>query len=210
MPPGATTTYYGASFRHAAAPTKPIVGVVRDKDTKKPLAGITITAPTGQHPVGMGIVRTTTDAQGRYRLSGMPKGEGNRIKAVPGNDQPYLVSLKDVPDSPGLDPVTADIELKRGIWIEGKITDKVTGKPVQQDLSYFAQPDNPNLDAYGYGSDGITRAATNEDGSYRLAGMPGPGLVAVHAADGYLRAHERDDEFGVKEVLHSDNSLYPR
>ena len=36
------TTYYGASFRHVAAPTKPIVGVVRDKDTKKPLAGITI------------------------------------------------------------------------------------------------------------------------------------------------------------------------
>ena len=38
----AVATYYGASFQHAAAPTKPIVGVVRDKDTKKPLAGITI------------------------------------------------------------------------------------------------------------------------------------------------------------------------
>ncbi len=43
-----TQTYYGASFRHAAAPTKPIVGVVRDKDTKKPLAGITITEPTAE------------------------------------------------------------------------------------------------------------------------------------------------------------------
>ena len=40
--PRIVTTYYGATFRHAAAPTKPIVGVVRDKDTKKPLAGITI------------------------------------------------------------------------------------------------------------------------------------------------------------------------
>ena len=96
--------------------------------------------------VGNQMVRTTTDAQGRYRLMGMPKGEGNRIKVVPGNDQPYLVSYRDVPDSPGLDPVTADFELKRGIWIEGKITDKVTGKPVVGHLSYHAQPDNPNLE----------------------------------------------------------------
>ena len=41
----------------------------------------------------------------------------------------------------------------------------------------------------------------NEDGSYRLVGMPGPGMVAVRFVDGYLRAHERDDEFGVKEVF---------
>ena len=31
--------------------------------------------------------------------------------------------------------------------------------------------------------------------------MPGPGLVAVHFVDGYLRAPERDDEFGIKEVF---------
>ena len=30
--------------------------------------------------------------------------------------------------------------------------------------------------------------------------MPGPGLVAVHAAAGYLRADERDDEFGTKGI----------
>ncbi len=138
-PPGATTTYYGATFRHAAAPTKPIFGVVRDADTKKPLAGITISSQPA-HLVSRDIVSTTTDAQGRYRLLGMPKGEGNSIKAVPGSDQPYVVSLKDVPDSPGLDPVEADLELKRGVWIQGKITDKVTGKPLQEDLSYLRSP----------------------------------------------------------------------
>ena len=34
--------YYGAEFRHAAAPAKPIVGVIHDRDTKKPLAGVTV------------------------------------------------------------------------------------------------------------------------------------------------------------------------
>jgi protocatechuate 3,4-dioxygenase beta subunit len=142
-----------------------------------------------------------TDAQGRYRLLGMPKGEKNRIRAVPDGDQPYLVSLKLVPDSPGLDPVQADVELRRGVWIEGRIMDKATGKPVRQNVNYFAHPDNPNLDSYGYDPDGTNRAATSEDGSYRLAGMPGPGLVAVGVEDGYLRANERDDEFGVKEIF---------
>src|SRR5262249_49549100 len=70
--PRRVTTYYGADFRHAAAPTKPIVGVVRDTDTKKPLAGVTIRSLTLN--IGPGsylefdLVRTTTDAQGRYRL----------------------------------------------------------------------------------------------------------------------------------------------
>jgi RNA polymerase sigma factor (sigma-70 family) len=197
-----TTTYYGASFRHAAAPTKPIVGVVHDKDTKKPLAGITIASQRlANDPIGGNdMVRTTTDAQGRYRLVGMPKGEGNRIQVVPGNDQPYLISYADVPDSPGLDPVTADFELKRGIWIEGKVTDKVNGKPVVGEMSYHAQADNPNQSVYGYATDPNPRATVHEDGSYSVAGMPGPGMVVVRFVDGYLRAHERDDEFGTKEI----------
>ncbi len=211
FPAEGTTTYYGADFRHVAAPTKPIVGVVRDKDTKKPLAGIIIMSEQlADHPfTGHQMVQTTTDAQGHYRLLGMPKGEGNRIRVVPGSDQPYIVSFKDVPDSPGLDPVTADVELKRGIWIEGKLTDKVTGKPVVGRVGYHPQAGNPNIEAYGYTPDAHSNAAADEDGSYRLAGMPGPGLVAVpfplgpvgvRFVDGYLRAHERDDEFGVKEI----------
>src|SRR5262249_26175788 len=41
-PNGGTLSYYGAAFEHYAAPTKPIVGVVIDKDMGKPLAGVTI------------------------------------------------------------------------------------------------------------------------------------------------------------------------
>src|SRR5439155_996400 len=59
-----------ASFKHAAGPTKPIIGVVRDKDTKKPLAGATIQsyklASSPMH--GIDFIKTTTDEHGRYRL----------------------------------------------------------------------------------------------------------------------------------------------
>jgi RNA polymerase sigma factor (sigma-70 family) len=211
FPAEGTATYYGADFRYAAAPTKPIAGVVRDKDTKKPLAGVVIMSEAlADRPLGASqMVQTTSDAQGHYVLLGMPKGDGNRIKVVPGNDQPYIVSLKDVPDSPGLDTVTADVELKRGIWIEGRLTDKLTGQPVVGLVRYYPQAGNPNIEAYGYTPGASSCAAADEDGFYRLAGMPGPGLVAVpyplgvvgvRFVDGYLRANERDDEFGVKEI----------
>jgi RNA polymerase sigma factor (sigma-70 family) len=207
--PDKIVTYYGASFRHAAAPAKPIVGVVRDRETKKPLSGVTVRSLALTSGPGLGqsfdLVRTLTDAQGRYRLTGMPKREGNLIVAIPQRDQPYVVANKEVPDSPGLDPVTADIELGRGVWIEGKITDKVTGKPLRGIVEYFSLYSNPNLPEYP-GFDGTVLVGgltvrANEDGSYRIVGLPGPGLVAVsYPEESYLRAPDRDDEYGIKEA----------
>jgi RNA polymerase sigma factor (sigma-70 family) len=207
--PRIATTYYGADFRHVAAPCQPVVGLVRDKDTQKPLAGVTIRSHTQVINPGSSrglafVVRTTTDAEGRYRLTGMPKGKGYSIVAIPDRDQPYVAINQDVPDSPGLEPVTVDVELKRGVWIEGKITDKLTGKPLRGSVEYFSLYSNPNLSDYR-GFDGTFllgdfTVGAKEDGSYRVVGLPGPGLVGVYAhKDTYLRADQRDDEFEAKE-----------
>src|SRR5262249_43624337 len=89
-------TFYGATFDLPAVPTKPVVGVVRDKDTGKPLAGVTVRSYRIAGAVDFnGLSRTTTDREGRYRLVGLPKGPGNAIIAeaygrVPqANDLPY-------------------------------------------------------------------------------------------------------------------------
>lgn len=201
---GSFTSYYGSAFRHAAAPTVPVVGVVRDRDTKKPLAGVSVQSYKLAHnPIhGVDFLRTTTDAEGRYRLAGLPKGEGNKIVLVPPDDQPYPTVHAVVPDHPGFGPVTIDFDLKRGVWIEGKITDKKTGQPVRGSVEYFSLYENPNLrDHPGFDGtilhDGRRIKATKEDGSYRVVGLPGPGLVAVSAGGDYLRAPDRDDEYGV-------------
>jgi RNA polymerase sigma factor (sigma-70 family) len=206
--PRTVATYYGADFRFPAAPTRPIVGVVRDKDTKKPLAGATVRSYSVEvNPSQFRIldsVQTTTDTEGRYRLTGMPKGKGYSIAVVPTRDQPYVVAQKAVTDDPGLDPVTVDVELKRGVWIEGRITDKVTGKPLKGSVEYFSLYSNPNLQEYA-GFDGTfvrshSGVAAKEDGSYRVVGLPGPGALGVYYQhEPYLRAPERDDEFGIKE-----------
>jgi RNA polymerase sigma factor (sigma-70 family) len=199
--PSRFTTYHGAKFRFAAAPTKPIVGVVRDRDTKKPLAGVTIQSyKMANSPIhGMNIVRTTTDARGRYRLTGMPKGKSNKIMVVPPDDQPYVAIHATVPDSPGFDPVKLDIGLKRGVWIEGKITDKLTGKPLKATVEYFSLSRNPSVRDYpGFDGRDFRFVAGKEDGSYRVVGLPGPGVVGVYyQRDPYLRASDRKDEYGL-------------
>src|SRR5262249_31100542 len=107
-PEGGKLTYYGATFDHAAAPTRPMLGTVRDKDTGKPLAGVAMQSHkfAGVNVSGDSSVHTVTDKDGRYRLVGMPKGVGNVIKAAPAPDQPFFQSIHEVEDSPGLEPVT--------------------------------------------------------------------------------------------------------
>ena len=97
-----TIVYHGATFDHAAAPTRPIEGTVRDKDTGRPLAGISIRSErfAGNVISGQDHVRTTTGADGRYRLVGMPAGSGNRITANPGPAQPYLGAGAESPAEP--------------------------------------------------------------------------------------------------------------
>jgi hypothetical protein len=74
----------------------------------------------------------------------------------------------------------------------------VTGKPLQSGVKYFALATNPNLPSY----DGFDTAVsfdvveTGADGSYRVAGLSGPGLVAVLRKGHYLKAPDRDDEEG--------------
>ena len=198
--PRIVTTYYGNDFRLAASPTKPIGGVVRDRDTKKPLAGVTIRSRTiGM--VGFDMAQTTTDAEGRYRLTGMPKADDCAITALPSIDQPYGTQGQKIANGTGLEAVTVDFELKRGIWIEGKITDKVTGKPIKTSVEYSAVKGNPFVNDYldlesTWSVD--ERVQLGKDyGSYRVLSMPGPGLIAVYPPnDHYLKTAEREDEFG--------------
>jgi RNA polymerase sigma factor (sigma-70 family) len=208
--PDEATVYYGASFRFAAAPCKPIVGVVRDKDTGKPLAGFEIRAHGYVHKPGLVLgpylAHTTTDDQGRYCLNGVPKRTGNLLAVLPNRELPYCAVKIEAPDTPGLDPVSVDVDVKRGVWIEGRVVDKESGKPVKAMVEYFSLWKNPSLRDYP-GFDGVVLflfqlVETKSDGSFRIAGLPGPGFIVVRRPQGkkgYLAATRRKDEFGIEE-----------
>src|SRR5262249_9612099 len=142
------SVFHGNTFDHAAAPTRPVVGVLRDKDTGKPLAGITIQSRMGsarEHFASDPYVATTTDAEGQYRLVGLSREGEHRMQFLPGKDQPYLPATKTLKATTGLDPITVDFALKRGVFIRGRVTDKVTGRPVPALVRYGAFSDNSHL-----------------------------------------------------------------
>jgi RNA polymerase sigma factor (sigma-70 family) len=187
-PEGGKLTYYGATFDHAAAPARPIVGIVRDRDTGKPLAGVTVQSDkfAGVNVSGDSSLQAVTDKDGRYRLTGMPKGVGNAIKAAPAPGQPYFQALREVEDGPGLEPVTVDFSLKRGVLVKGRVLDKATGRPVFANVAYVVFADNLRRTAApGFTTDHYLQ--TGEDGSFQLVAFPGRGLLMARGWSNHYR-----------------------
>jgi RNA polymerase sigma factor (sigma-70 family) len=191
----------GPDVTVTAAPTRPIVGVVRDRDTGRPIRGVKLTA----NP----YIEAVTDEAGRYRLAGLPKSSrlGGSI-ATETPDQPYLKTVREVGDAPGLGPMTLDIALKRGAWVEGRVTDAATGRPVAgATLEYFPNRDNPAVaeaaDFAGLNNNVSDEAqfTTDAEGRYRAVALPGRGLLAVRAK-GYRTAPPLDP-------VVAGNVLYP-
>ena len=131
-PPGTfgAMTIYPASFEHFIPPGRALNGIVRDKKTKQPLAGVPVCGQDNN-------TRTTTDAQGRYTLFGFPKSKSYGLTVLAGDKVPYFVTCMQVPDTAGLEPVTADVECVPGIAMRLRLIDKETGKPVRGARSFL-------------------------------------------------------------------------
>jgi RNA polymerase sigma factor (sigma-70 family) len=174
---------YPARFEHAVAPAAPVEGVVRDHDTGKPLAGVTVSSRLST-PFGWPAERVsaTTDADGRYRLVGRPRLSPYWVHAKPPAGQPY-VSVIRFPDRPTpRQSARLDFSLKRGVLVRGRVTDRASGRPVQAEVRYFALGNNPALaDVDKYLE--ATTLSSQTDGSFTLVALPGPGLVAARLDD---------------------------
>jgi hypothetical protein len=169
---------YGATFEYAAAPARLVRGVVRDKKTGRPVAGVEIRADGGTH-------RTRSDQEGRYELLGCPKSDqGYRVNFTPAGQQYFSRSVV-FPDTPGLDPVQADIELVGGILARGRVTNHETGKPIAgARVHYNPLYPNPTVHLFGPNGAGTVPCSwveTGPDGSYALVVLPGPGALGVSA-----------------------------
>jgi len=192
---GDSEPVFGANFVFTAAPSQPVSGVVIDAETKQPLAGVAVEGNrfAGSMIVGLQTISTTTDVDGRFRLTGLPKGQPkaekyrkqNRLMLRPTDDQPYLMRNVDVPIGQGLDEIEMTVELHRGVWIKGRVTDKTTGKPVAEvRMHYLPYRNNefaqalPEFDGGNVDGDQM-RYQTDEHGEYRLVGLRGRAVVGA-------------------------------
>jgi RNA polymerase sigma factor (sigma-70 family) len=176
---------YGPAFDHPARPTQVVTGVVRDKKTGKPLANIGVNGRVWGYSEN--AVFTRTDAEGRYRLVGLPKVPERRLTFLSGDkDAAYLGQSKTLPEGEGLAPITADVELVRGVVVTGRVTDKETGKPIVGGVRYVPLSGNKELaklPGQDIHVDGAMTYPLDADGRFRIVAPPGLGLVLARAED---------------------------
>ncbi|SIN80112.1 RNA polymerase sigma factor, sigma-70 family [Singulisphaera sp. GP187] len=170
-------------FQVALSPTRRVEGIARDKDSDSPIAGLEIRAAVfDKHSLIQAEgIEATTNAEGRYQLEGLPKAAAYRLIIKPSKGLPYLITtLKAPADSPAFEPVAFDFRLKRGIFVRGKVTDKVSGRPVAGYANYYPFADNPHLRDYAGVSPSHEQVAYfDSEGRYELVALPGRGLIAV-------------------------------
>ncbi len=180
------TQLVGATFDYIAGPTKPIVGVVRLKGSRKPVEGAMV---RGVDPGTHTAVTARTDATGRFRLDGVPKAGFYGIEVNPrqGIDS-FLRRWEIINDTEGLKPIEAAVEVPPGVIVIGRLIDKVTGRVLPPgDVEYTKAPDNvADGDARGF--------LPLADGAFGLTVPPGRGMIAGAAAvegtiDPYVAAH---------------------
>jgi RNA polymerase sigma factor (sigma-70 family) len=182
---------YGVEFTHVAAPCKPIVGVVRDKETARPIPGVYISSSSGRSDDARAW--TESDGQGRYRLEGLPGAIEHTLNVSPPPGVPYTnTTVQAAANSPGVEPVTFDIELERRLVARGRLTDQTTGHAVQGFVEYLPLADNPHSEQMRPTASRrqpprfLTRS--DKDGRFVLPVLPGRGLVFVKAGDKYRPA----------------------
>jgi RNA polymerase sigma factor (sigma-70 family) len=133
-------SFHGASSDFVGRASRPIRGVVRDKATGKPIAGVSVEHYHGQGPSAL------TDKDGRYELLGLHKTPEYALNVKPA-DGLYFQRRVVLQDTPGLGALTCDIELVRGLTVRGRVTDKDTGKPVAAArVEYIPLGGNPHVD----------------------------------------------------------------
>jgi RNA polymerase sigma factor (sigma-70 family) len=176
---------YGPEMTVLVGPSKPFTGTVRDRATGKGVAGVKVEADEG-------VSHAVSDADGRYRLEGVPKKDHYHLRASGARGVPYFNSHReDVKDTAGFAPVEVDFTLERGIEISGRVLDRDTGLPVAGEVHWDATRTNPHLKDHPPDSVHGTWRRIAPDGTYTVLAIPGPGAVAV-CADARDRYPARD------------------
>ncbi len=174
----------GSPFRFAAEPSRPIEGVVRDRSTGRPLAGVRITSPrvVGKALDGSGGPGPVSDAAGRFAFPGHPKAALYHLDATPPPGSDHLAATIEVADTPGLGPIRVEILATPGIPFRIGPTRDSTGEPIEVEVTYHALKPNPHVKSMiGSGNypDELATAARQPDGSYTGVALPGPGAICI-------------------------------
>ena len=197
-------TYYGARFTCVLDPGVVIQGSVRDLESGAPIAARLRVLRLQNHSISeIDFHDWKTDSQGHFRIGKIPPVEKLMLKVIPDADQPYFTRDFDLPQRKGMEPITFDAKLRRGVLFHGTLTDKQTGKPIPNAyFDYFPLLSNQHAKQYRRYQQGVSwlepmgrRFKSAEDGAFSVVGIPGEGIIAAKINNPeYLKA------FGLEQI----------
>lgn len=155
-----------------------IRGTVRDVDTGAGVPGIIVRLLEDSDETLQFPPESRTDAQGRYELHGIRKTKRYLLVAFDEAVRGYVNSIVWADDTAGYQPITADLRVKTGVIITGKVIDGGTGKPIRG----FAWPavlaGNPFVKDYPKFRESLglwsNLVSSDDNGVFRVATIPGP------------------------------------
>ncbi len=150
-------------------------GVVKDADTGEGRSNVVVHL---MRPLGSDL-EVRTDAEGRYEIRGVRKAKSYHLQVLSDPATGYMASEVQANDSPGYQPVTADIRVKKGVIVTGKMIDQTTGKTISGLVRINALKDNPFVNKYpAFESAGWNSVQlTDANGVFRIVAIPGPMLL---------------------------------
>lgn len=185
--------HYYARFTHVSEPARTLQGVVRDRETGEPVAGVEVRADFNTSVVA------TTGADGRFELVGSRKAGSYNLKAK-ATAGGYFLREVSIADKPGIEPLACELEMVKGIAARGRVTDRETGQPVGGTVDYYPLFPNPFTSRLGDIAIPCSTSPIDKDGAYELEVLPGPGVIVVRNYDKKY-APARIDLNRIKEIL---------
>lgn len=188
---------FGADFTVTVKPSQSVQGIVTDSESGQPLAGLTVRSVGFGDTTGIYALSAVTDDSGRFVLEGFPIGEHNRLVVSAGGDVPYLPAGVSVNTDAG-PPPPIEFKMRRGIWVEGTVTDQRTGKPVLASVDAFVPTTNSHLADYPL----LTKASipatvlfrTDGEGRYRIPAIPGRNVLGARLIGQPSISVQRNDQ----------------
>jgi len=206
MPGGAYApgpALYGPTFVHTAKPSQPIVGVVTDSRTGKPIAGVQVNGqPDAPHWYENGG-RAVTGADGTFTIHGVAKADRVRLMVFPAPQQPYFSYSTAVAGKPGLTEIPAELKLTKGVMVRGRVTETDGTPVVGAGIRYAALADNTLYAGLmsGKRSEPGMAWTSDADGRFEMVVPPGSGIVT---AQGETRGRPRGTDYTQVRIAKGD------
>ena len=159
----------------ALQPATIIEGRALAADTGQPFAHavIAVRASFRSRP-GLFDAKFRADDQGRFKVTPFP-GDRFRISVFPREGEPYPARGVEIAWTTGNVRQELDVNLPRGVLIEGNVIEEGTDQPVAGACVQYFPTRRP--DSLNYGDEAIV--ASNENGSFGVAVPPGKGYLLV-------------------------------